>query len=100
MGGEKMTDEELKKKAEEYQTGRKDLNYFSEPYKDKIRKAYIAGAKEMQKENEQLKQLLEKLKHCDSCKHSCYLSQSSYALICKFSNYFCGKACDKWKLKE
>lgn len=54
----------------------------------------------MQKENEQLKQLLEKLKHCDSCKHSCYLSQSSYALICKFSNYFCGKACDKWKLKE
>lgn len=66
-----MTDEELKKKAEEYQTGRKDLNYFSEPYKDKIRKAYIAGAKELQKENEQLKQsnwkLLEKIEEMKSC---------------------------------
>lgn len=51
--------EELEKKAEEYQTGRKDLNYFSEPYKDKIRKAYIAGAKENQPTvEEMLKRLL------------------------------------------
>lgn len=49
-----MTEEELKKKAEEYQTGRKDLNYFSEPYKDKIRKAYIAGAKENQPNAEEM----------------------------------------------
>ena len=54
-----MTDKELEKKAEEYQTGRKDLNYFSEPYKDKIRKAYIAGAKENQLSvEEMLKRLI------------------------------------------
>lgn len=102
-----MTNEELERKAFEYRLEVVPETYLGYPDVEipmysalDIDWAYIAGAKEMQKENEQLKQLLEKLKHCDSCKHSCYLSQSSYALICKFSNYFCGKACDKWKLKE
>ncbi len=54
----------------------------------------------LEKENEQLKQLIEKLKKCGNCKHSRYLCQSSYALICKFTDYFCEKTCDKWELAE
>lgn len=34
----------FKKEAEEYRKGRKDLNYFSEPYKQKIERAFSAGA--------------------------------------------------------
>lgn len=41
-----MTDEKLKQKAKAYRESRKDLRYFSEPYKIKIENAYIAGAKE------------------------------------------------------
>lgn len=37
---------ELEKKAKVYRESRKDLQYFSEPYKKKIEKAYVDGAKE------------------------------------------------------
>ena len=41
-----MNDKLLEQKAEEYRNSRKDLQYFSEPYKEKIEQAYIAGATE------------------------------------------------------
>ena len=70
------TREELKKKAEEYRKGRKDLNYFSEPYKQKIERAYLAGAEprekriaELEKENAELKGQLEK-RSCHNCKRN------------------------------
>lgn len=56
-----MTDEELKKKAEEYSKDHNtvvccDCSYYDS--EEDIEEAYLAGAKELQKENEQLKQEL------------------------------------------
>lgn len=74
-----MTDEELKKKAEEYSKDHNtvvccDCSYYDS--EEDIEEAYLAGAKELQKENEQLKteneqlkQQIEKMKSCSNCKN-------------------------------
>jgi hypothetical protein len=78
-----MTEKELAKKAFEY---RKELVPYTElGYPDvaipvyealDIDRAYVAGAKAMQKENEQLKNAImqlrkqiDKMKDCDNCKY-------------------------------
>ena len=107
-----MTKEELKKEAEEYRKGRKDLNYFSEPYKQKIERAYLAGAKprekriaELEEKNIELlgklaftenalnnaKAQIEKIKCCGNCARLCECSIKGFE-ECK--NY------DKWELRE
>ena len=60
-----MTNEELKKKAEEYSKDHNtvvccDCSYYDS--EEDIEEAYLAGAKELQKENEQLKTENEQLK--------------------------------------
>ena len=88
-----MTEKELAKKAFEY---RKELVPYTElDYPDvaipvyeslDIDRAYVAGAKEMQKENEQLKAQLEKMKCCPSCQsfklnnvNNCYTCDGNYS---------------------
>lgn len=44
---------------------------------------YIAGAKEMQEENEQLKELVEKLKMCANCPNWIMNSSIKYCDNCK-----------------
>ena len=123
-----MTEEELEKKAEEYAEIEKSLPYIH-GYNlfdgDDLVKAYIAGAKEMLKENdaywqniiteqhklvdecrikteeenEQLKQQIEKMKCCGNCTHR---NAEEVIETCKKKKiYTLHKGfCDKWGLAE
>lgn len=92
-----MTDVELEKKAKEYADKHYDDTdeygaWFSDV--EMLRRAYIAGAKELQKENEQLKAQIEKMKCCGNCKHKNERYQVNG--ICDS----CFVDDDKWELKE
>lgn len=90
-----MTEEELKKKAKESYWN-SDANGGLSSEKNYIL-GFIAGAKEMQKENEQLKAQIEKMKKCSNCNHY----NRTYEL-CQFSlgdeDYDCRNR--KWELAE
>lgn len=60
-----MTNEELEKKAENSYWDSEASGAMSS--KKCYVVGYIAGAKEMQEENEQLKQQIEKMKSCANC---------------------------------
>lgn len=69
-----MTQEELEKKAKEYSSKYASQYYHNDKSgfttsEEEVYKAYVAGAKEMQRENEQLKQQNAKLRCCVNCKH-------------------------------
>ena len=101
-----MTDKELEKKAFEY---RKELVPYTElGYPDveipvygalDIDRAYVAGAKEMQKENEQLKSQIKKMQKCLICIHFKVYNECSdneyYACELEECNNL-----DKWELAE
>lgn len=55
-----MTEVKLKQEAEEYRLSKADCQYFSEPYKEKIERAYVAGAEPREKRIAELEAKLEK----------------------------------------
>lgn len=109
-----MTEKELAKKAFEY---RKELVPYTElGYPDvaipvyeslDIDRAYVAGAKEMQKENEQLKAQIEKMKCCANCKYGKqgYPDYNRECYFCDVDRCICAvtgnkmtwdEKCDEW----
>lgn len=67
-----MTNEELEKKATLYADEHcEDKDEYGDWLSDEemLKRAFIAGAKEMQKENEQLRKQIDKMKDCDNCKY-------------------------------
>lgn len=105
-----MTDEDLKKKAEEsYAKQLKDSSYYETGEEGAYICGYIAGAKEMQEENEQLKkelltykdaicnrecaqvwseaeklkQQIEKMKCCGNCFHNNKPSDKEFCWNCE-----------------
>lgn len=86
-----MTKEELEKKAENSYWDSEASGSMSS--KKCYVVGYIAGAKEMQEENEQLRQQIAKMKCCGNCKHSNKLYQIND--ICDSCFTY-----DKWELDK
>lgn len=96
-----MTDVELEKKAklyadEHFADKYEDGNWLSN--EDMMSRAYIAGAKELEQENEQLKAQMEKMKNCINCK---YFVDSDN--VCNQGLYLPNREfteCYEWELAE
>lgn len=92
---------ELIKKADIYANNTRFTEYdnpsLSESLdiSEEIKQAYIAGAKEMQKENEQLKAQIEKMKCCGNCK-----LRGAECVALEYQGILCGKTRYKWELAE
>lgn len=93
-----MTDEELEKKAEEYSNWLYHSKAWN-PGEDMLVKAYLAGAKEVQEENEQLKQQIEEMKNCYNCSNFCDRNVDCSS-ICVRNNPTVKQLKDYWKMKD
>jgi hypothetical protein len=66
----------------------------------------LVSKSDLQKENEELKQQIEKMKCCGNCKYS--NQESVYSIVCKvggvdksdYINVDDNQVCDKWEIKE
>lgn len=113
-----MTNEELERKAFEYRLEVVPETYLGYPDVEipmysalDIDRAYLAGAKELQEENKQLKTQIEKMKNCANCKFG-YLGETDLFENCRNCTMMyciCQKTkkemnwdekCDSWELAE
>lgn len=111
-----MTEKELEKKAEEYAKeqeeycilgvydGTAELEYdrgYNIGYINGLEEGFIAGAKEMQKENEELKVQIEKMKCSGNCQTwnewQCPYARNREKEYVHPNKDDC--PCDKWKIK-
>ena len=104
--GKEMTEEE---KAEDY-----EMDCIADVYRDdvctipyaysaqKLEKAHldglVEGRKELEKENEELKQQIEKMKCCQNCKYGYKKIREEPCCNCK--HIPSDRKIDKWELKE
>lgn len=103
-----MTDKELEKKAFEYREKLEPYTVLGYPDVEipvyealDINRAYVAGAKELQEENEQLKQQIEKMKCCENCKHHSFWGNELKCNLLDYDAEFeCLKSKNKWELAE
>lgn len=90
-----MADKELEKKAEEsYAKRLKDSSYYETGEEGAYICGYIAGAKELQEENQQLKQRIEKMVCCGNCNKWYDCSREKMMLFNLHKN------CVDWEMKK